>query len=115
MKVFLGRICSLIRKWFLKKLGPEKLSKMASAFGDNTGYAQTIFSYKESKDQEPILFIGRTEGNIVSPRGGREFGWDCVFQPKGYNQTYGELDSSIKNKISQRYKALQKLLAYFKK
>lgn len=28
-----------------------------------------------------ILFEGKTDGEIVSPRGPTHFGWDCVFQP----------------------------------
>lgn len=60
------------------------------------------------------VFEGRTEGTIVNPpRGPRNFGWDPIFQPDGYTQTYAELDSSIKNTISHRGRALNKLKEYF--
>lgn len=55
------------------------------------------------------VFDGRTDGTIVEPRGPRDFGWDPCFQPKGYTQTYAEMDKSVKNQISHRSLALQKL------
>jgi inosine triphosphate pyrophosphatase len=82
------------------------------SFEDQTGFAQCIFAYCENKDSEPILFIGKTAGKIVEPRGSRDFGWDPVFQPDGYEQTYAELDKSIKNEISHRAKAVAKLKEY---
>lgn len=88
---------------------------MANAFGDNTGYAQTIFAYKEFADKEAITFVGRTHGKIVEPKGSRKFGWDCIFLPDGKDQTYGELDGVEKNKISQRSKALMKMMEFFDK
>ena len=97
-------------KWFLKKIKPEGLAKMAGALGDNSGEAVCIFAYCESLDKEVELFKGVTRGKIVEPRGSRDFGWDCVFEPEGFDKTYGELDSETKNKISHRSKALAILL-----
>ena len=53
-------------------------------------------------EQEPITFVGRTPGRIVPARGDNQFGWDPVFEPEGFDQTYAELDKDIKNKISHR-------------
>jgi inosine triphosphate pyrophosphatase len=55
------------------------------------------------------LFIGRCDGEIVYPRGENLFGWDPVFQPVGYEETYASLDPKEKNKISHRARALEKL------
>ena len=49
--------------------------------------------------------MGRTPGQIVQPKGQTTFGWDPVFLPDGYNQTYAELDKKVKNTISHRYVA----------
>jgi inosine triphosphate pyrophosphatase len=45
----------------------------------------------------------------VPARGPKDFGWDPVFQPNGFDQTYDEMPKSIKNTISHRCKALGKL------
>eukprot|EP01133_Synstelium_polycarpum_P006523 gene6523-7553_t len=99
-------------KWFLDKLKPEGLYDMLAAYSDKTGYALCNFAYSEGPDCEPIVFEGRTDGTIVPPRGRRDFGWDPVFQPLGFDQTYAEMDSSIKNTISHRNRSLDKVKEY---
>lgn len=60
-----------------------------------------------------MLFEGRTEGNIVPARGPKNFGWDPIFEPiEGNGKTYAEMASEDKNKISHRYRALEKLRVY---
>jgi non-canonical purine NTP pyrophosphatase (RdgB/HAM1 family) len=58
------------------------------------------------------IFEGRTPGKIVPARGPHNFGWDPIFQPDGFEETYAELDKDIKNTISHRYRALAKLRDY---
>ncbi|GAM20132.1 hypothetical protein SAMD00019534_033070, partial [Acytostelium subglobosum LB1] len=99
-------------KWFLEKLAPEGLYEMLSAYNDKTGYAICNFAYSEGPDCEPIVFEGRTNGTIVPPRGPRNFGWDPVFQPETFEQTYAEMDSALKNTISHRHRSLEKLKAH---
>ncbi|XP_013181363.1 PREDICTED: inosine triphosphate pyrophosphatase [Papilio xuthus] len=100
-------------KWFLEKLEPEGLTKLLTGWEDKSAEAVCTFAYCPSGDKDVILFQGKTAGTIVSPRGTRDFGWDCVFQPDGYNLTYAEMPKHEKNKISHRYKALDKLRTYF--
>ncbi|MFH4964379.1 non-canonical purine NTP diphosphatase [Gaetbulibacter sp. M235] len=58
-------------------------------------------------------FMGICKGEIIiSKRGENGFGYDPIFQPKGYNETFAEMDISIKNSISHRGKAVQLLIAY---
>ena len=55
-------------------------------------------------------FEGIVEGEIIRERRGVEgFGYDPIFQPDGYDQTFAELGMDIKNKISHRARAVQKL------
>lgn len=75
----------------------------AVGFEDKSAYAQCIFAYTPAPDVEPITFIGQTAGRIVPARGPTDFGWDPVFEPEGFNQTYAELDKTIKNTISHRW------------
>ncbi|KAI8907926.1 inosine triphosphate pyrophosphatase [Gorgonomyces haynaldii] len=100
-------------KWFLESLKPEGLYKLLAGFEDKTAYALCTFGYCED-GKEPILFEGRTNGTIVMPRGPTDFGWDPVFQPDGFQETYAEMDKQVKNTISHRYRALEKLQHFLK-
>ena len=51
--------------------------------------------------------VGRCDGHVdFTPRGTAGFGYDPVFIPLGYDQTFAELESQIKNQISHRARAL---------
>ena len=53
------------------------------------------------------IFEGVVEGNIIDPpRGMGGFGYDPVFQPDGFEQTFAEMAPELKNKISHRAKAI---------
>ncbi|XP_066261770.1 inosine triphosphate pyrophosphatase [Euwallacea similis] len=101
-------------KWFLEKIGPEGLYTMLAGFEDKTAQAVCTFAYHPGEEEaEVLLFQGKTDGEIVIPRGPRDFGWDPCFQPTGYTVTYAEMPKTEKNKISHRFKALDKLKSYF--
>jgi XTP/dITP diphosphohydrolase len=58
------------------------------------------------------LFSGACEGRIIdSPRGAHGFGYDPLFVPNGFRETFAELGEDQKNRISHRSKALQQLKA----
>jgi XTP/dITP diphosphohydrolase len=58
-------------------------------------------------------FDGRVEGRIVdTPRGREGFGYDPIFMPNGFNQTFAELSAGTKNQISHRAQALAGLKMY---
>lgn len=99
-------------KWFLQKVGHEGLNKMLVGFEDKSAYAQCTFAYTPGPEYDPLVFIGRTDGTIVPARGPSEFGWDPIFEPLGFNETYAEMDKVLKNTISHRYRALDKLRDY---
>jgi len=55
---------------------------------------------------------GRLDGQLVfPPRGDRGFGYDPIFIPAGYDQTFGELDPDLKQRISHRALAFRHLVA----
>ena len=61
-------------------------------------------------------FEGIVEGEIIRKRrGGEGFGYDPIFQPDGYDHTFAELGMDIKNRISHRARATQKLADYLLK
>ncbi|XP_020080970.1 inosine triphosphate pyrophosphatase-like, partial [Ananas comosus] len=100
-------------KWFLQKIGHEGLNNILKAYEDKSAYAMCIFSLALGPTSEPITFVGKTEGKIVPPRGPADFGWDPIFEPDGYEQTYAEMPKEEKNKISHRSKALAMVKAHF--
>ena len=57
------------------------------------------------------LFEGIVKGKIIyTPQGEKGFGYDPMFYPKGYSESFAELNSLEKNKISHRGVALKKLM-----
>jgi XTP/dITP diphosphohydrolase len=60
-------------------------------------------------------FEGHCEGRIVhSARGSSGFGYDPVFVPDGYDQTFAELGFGVKGKISHRARALQQVIEFLR-
>ena len=61
------------------------------------------------------LFEGIVKGHIIEEkRGGAGFGYDPIFVPEGYNQTFAELGNDVKNTISHRARAVEKLCTFLK-
>ncbi|XP_010264028.1 PREDICTED: inosine triphosphate pyrophosphatase [Nelumbo nucifera] len=100
-------------KWFLQKIGHEGLNKLLLGYEDKSAYALCVFSLALGPNVEPVTFVGKTMGKIVPARGPNDFGWDPIFQPDGYEQTYAEMPKAEKNKISHRSKALALVKAHF--
>jgi len=57
------------------------------------------------------LFEGRVFGTLTwPPRGARGFGYDPIFVPEGYKETFGEMEPSLKDSISHRARAFENLM-----
>lgn len=100
-------------KWFVDKLKPEGMVRLLDGWDDKSAEAVCTFAYAADANADVLLFQGRTAGRLVIPRGPQVFGWDACFEPDGFTETYGEMDKKIKNSISHRYRALEKLRAHF--
>lgn len=62
---------------------------------------------------ELITFEGIIKGAILqAPQGSGGFGYDPIFKPNGFDHSFGELPSDIKNKISHRARATKKLIEF---
>lgn len=66
-------------------------------------------------DGEEKLFNGIVKGKITEEkRGNSGFGYDPIFVPEGYYESFAQMDSSTKNSISHRYRATKQLSDYLK-
>ena len=64
-------------------------------------------------DGETYYFEGRCDGQITTEQRGTEgFGYDPIFRPDGFDKTFAELGSEVKNSISHRGRATQKLIEF---
>ena len=75
---------------------------------------RTVICLIEGGDEH--FFEGIVNGSIIRERkGGAGFGYDPVFMPDGYSETFAEMGNDEKNKISHRARAVQKLCEYLNK
>ncbi len=67
-------------------------------------------------DGNEIQFEGIVDGEILTEkRGDSGFGYDPIFRPQGFQQTFAEMNLTDKNKISHRGRAVEKLVQYLQK
>lgn len=80
---------------------------------DRSARFKTVIVYKNGKEEKE--FVGICKGKITKKASGNGgFGYDPIFQPRGYTQTFAEMSASEKNKISHRSLAFQKLIEFLK-
>ena len=91
----------------------NKLLEQLSDKNNRKAQFKTVIALNINGKQE--LFTGIAEGEItVEKTGTKGFGYDPIFQPIGYKETFAELSLEIKNEISHRGKAMQKLISFLK-
>lgn len=101
------------------------MARLLRELGDNNNRRarfRTVIALIQKKDVCPCgctsikqehLFEGIVEGEITHEKSGvRGFGYDPIFRPEGYEKTFAELGEEIKNQISHRARATQKLADY---
>ena len=68
------------------------------------------------QEEEKYYFDGIVNGHIIrKKRGDGGFGYDPIFVPEGYGETFAELGTEVKNGISHRARAVAKLAEFLKK
>jgi len=89
----------------------DKLLKNMESYTNRKARFRTIISL--IIEGEKHFFEGICEGEITYTQSGEEgFGYDPIFKPKGYEETFAEMDLELKNKIGHRGKAVEKLVEF---
>jgi XTP/dITP diphosphohydrolase len=98
------------------KENTEKLlNGIARAEGHSTRYPARFRCVLALAEKGHLLqtFEGVAEGTITrSPRGAAGFGYDPIFVPNGFEQTFAEMPAEVKNRISHRARAIAQLAEY---
>lgn len=98
--------------------GPDRdfgmaMQKVQDALGDNPDRRATFVSMLALAwpDGHVELFKGTVDGTLIwPPRGTNGFGYDPMFVPDGYTQTFGEMTPEEKEKLSHRARSMKLLL-----
>ena len=97
-----------------KEAMEEILKRMKDEENRNAAFHCTI-CLLENKDSKPLFFTGICPGKILDHiEGEHGFGYDPIFQPEGYTETFAEMGNEEKNKISHRARAVQQLVEYLR-
>jgi len=66
-------------------------------------------------NEKEYLFEGFVKGDMLEEkRGEKGFGYDAIFMPEGYNESFAQMSSTIKNKLSHRSMAARNMMAFIK-
>lgn len=88
-----------------------KLLRELEGESERSARFRTVVALVSSEDEN--LFHGVCNGVILTEqRGEKGFGYDPVFKPEGYDQTFAELSSEVKNEISHRGRAVHKFISF---
>jgi len=87
----------------------EELDRAGAKDGTRTARFRCVMALAEG-GQVTGLFEGVVEGRIIGhEKGDGGFGYDSLFVPEGYTETFAELSDEIKNRESHRSRALEKV------
>lgn len=92
----------------------QKLLKELNGAINRKAHFRTVIAL--IMDGKEYLFEGKINGAIIEEqRGTTGFGYDPIFMPDGYNQTFAELGSEVKNNVSHRALAVKALCEFLEK
>ncbi len=98
----------------------EKIQKLLEELGkthDEQRLARFVCAMAIADEKGEIKFLteGSCNGKIaLTPKGSNGFGYDPIFVPRNFDQTFGELPSEEKRKISHRARATNKIIRYLR-
>lgn len=91
----------------------EKMLREMEGKTERSAQFRTVIAYYDGVEMK--LFEGVAKGNITeSTKGEKGFGYDPIFQPEGYAETFAQLSPDAKNAISHRGKAIREFVEFLK-
>ncbi|WP_420602098.1 non-canonical purine NTP diphosphatase [Flagellimonas sp.] len=92
---------------------------MDKVLSELNGHSNRVAHFKTivhlNLEGNSYVFEGIVNGTIIEKQiGAGGFGYDPIFKPEGFSQTFGELSAETKNTISHRGKAVRKLIEFLK-
>ena len=101
-------------KWLLEeKNDPRLMLKMLGDEKDRKAKAVLVVGFHDG--EKPYVFFGEVKCTVsYEIKGDNGFGWDKVFIPEGYAQTFAQMDPDLKDSMSHRGRALNKLSDFLK-
>lgn len=94
----------------------QKLLHQLEGVSDRRARFRTVITLiRKAEPDRPLYFEGIINGRIaIAKHGNNGFGYDPIFIPDGYDQSFAQLGLDMKNKISHRAMAVNKLADYLK-
>ncbi|MBK9104865.1 MAG: RdgB/HAM1 family non-canonical purine NTP pyrophosphatase [Saprospiraceae bacterium] len=93
----------------------DNLMKVLDELGNSTARSArfiAVIAYQVNAEKI-MTFTGKIEGSIgLTPTGHGGFGYDPIFIPSGFDQSFGELPADLKNRISHRAMAMSRFLDF---
>lgn len=110
LKWFPGTYSSYVQE----TLGNKGILKLMSDIEDRYAEFRSVIGYCTPKT-EPKVFLGTVKGRIgYMEKGSCGFAYDPLFIPEGYDKSFGELETGVKNRFSHRRKSLEKFALWYK-
>lgn len=89
----------------------QKMLSVLQGIDDRSAQFRTVIALVVNGEEH--LFEGIIRGQITrEKRGSKGFGYDPIFVPEGYDLTFAEMEASVKNRVSHRSIAMNKLIGF---
>lgn len=97
----LGKLPGPLVRHFIDEIGNKGICKLIVNEKNRGALAEVTFAFYDGKALK--TFHAKLEGTVPDqPRGTGGYGWDPIFIPKGYTQTYAEMEDSERNRLYVR-------------
>lgn len=97
--------------YIFKTIGNSGIIKLLSDEKNRKAVFRSVFAFHDGKNIQ--IFVGEKCGSISHSPEGEGWGYDPIFIPEGFENTFAHLGYEFKNKISHRRIALEKLCTWF--